>query len=232
MAVPSIMGIKIKYNSGFHGRILRMLNDIVMPFYTGDSCLVLGPSEGGEIEANLPIRFDRITFVDKDKRILEKLKGKFTGSVASCDFINTNFEDLKFDKKFDTVIMFHVLEHIEDPIELLKKVKTWINGHLLIIVPNADSIHRLLGVKMKLIKNNDTLDILDRTVGHKRVYDLPLLRNHLRLAGFFVYHRGGIMLKPFHNTLMNTLSNKQIKGLMKVGHDFIDNCADIFVVAR
>src|SRR3989339_1181847 len=45
-----------------------------------------------------------------------------------------------FDIKFDIITLFHVLEHIKDPIELLKKLKKYLNfgGKIIIEVPNDD----------------------------------------------------------------------------------------------
>ncbi|MPN55923.1 hypothetical protein SDC9_203607 [bioreactor metagenome] len=46
----------------------------------------------------------------------------------------------KFDEKFDYITLFHVLEHLKDPIQLLKKLETKLtdSGEIIIEVPNAD----------------------------------------------------------------------------------------------
>lgn len=55
------------------------------------------------------------------------------------------------DDAYDLVFMFHVLEHIDDPIEFLKEVKTKIapGGKLIVEVPNVDdilvSVYRIKG---------------------------------------------------------------------------------------
>jgi 2-polyprenyl-3-methyl-5-hydroxy-6-metoxy-1,4-benzoquinol methylase len=47
-----------------------------------------------------------------------------------------------FDQKFDKIFMFHVLEHIADPIAYLKELKSLLkeNGRIYIEVPNVDDI--------------------------------------------------------------------------------------------
>ena len=51
------------------------------------------------------------------------------------------FEDYQFKKKYDLIIMFHVLEHFNDPVSVLKKINDNLNnnGMLFIKVPRTDS---------------------------------------------------------------------------------------------
>lgn len=51
------------------------------------------------------------------------------------------FEKIKFDKKFDLVIINHTLEHLEDPLKVLEKAKAILTpkGYLMIDLPNFDS---------------------------------------------------------------------------------------------
>ncbi|NOR45868.1 MAG: methyltransferase domain-containing protein [Candidatus Delongbacteria bacterium] len=51
------------------------------------------------------------------------------------------FEDFEFKKKYDLIIMFHVLEHFNDPVSVLEKIKKNLNkdGILFIKVPRVDS---------------------------------------------------------------------------------------------
>lgn len=50
-------------------------------------------------------------------------------------------EDFKTEKKFDTIFMFHVIEHFKDPIQVVKKLHTLLkpNGVLIMETPNWDS---------------------------------------------------------------------------------------------
>ena len=53
-----------------------------------------------------------------------------------------SIEDLDTNKSFDSIIMMHVLEHLIDPLNILKKVYNLLaeNGILLIVIPNSDSL--------------------------------------------------------------------------------------------
>lgn len=51
------------------------------------------------------------------------------------------FEKINFDEKFDVIIFNHTLEHLKDPLDVLKKAKTLLRpkGILYIDLPNFDS---------------------------------------------------------------------------------------------
>ena len=104
-------------------------------------------------------------------------------------------------KKFDLVLMLHVLEHVDDPVGLLSSVKAWITpfAPVIIVVPNAHSIHRLLGVKINLIKNVHELGESDLRVGHKRVYDRRSLIHDIVDAELNLTMHKGFFFKPFNN---------------------------------
>ena len=50
--------------------------------------------------------------------------------------------------------MEHILEHVDNPIDIMIRAKEWLsdNGVMILGVPNALSIHRLVAVKMGLLK--------------------------------------------------------------------------------
>lgn len=60
--------------------------------------------------------------------------------------IQNHIEGFQPDKTYDVIILRHVLEHIEDPLNLLKKIKEWLSkdGILIIVIPNINSIGRYL----------------------------------------------------------------------------------------
>ena len=86
--------------------------------------------------------------------------------------------------KFNTILALHILEHLEDPINFLKTMKSLLadKGKIIIVVPNAESLHRHLGVKMGIIETIYDLGEEDIRVGHKRIYPTPS-RKLLPLGG-------------------------------------------------
>jgi len=66
------------------------------------------------------------------------------------DIYNNNIERLNFSSEsFDVITMWDVLEHVENPIDVLKKIRGWLkkDGILCIEVPNFGSIFRKLTQK-------------------------------------------------------------------------------------
>lgn len=62
------------------------------------------------------------------------------------DVVPGFIEDFRSDEQFDVITMRHILEHIEHPITVLKKVKSLLkdDGVLSVTVPNINSIGRYL----------------------------------------------------------------------------------------
>jgi 2-polyprenyl-3-methyl-5-hydroxy-6-metoxy-1,4-benzoquinol methylase len=143
------------------------------------------------------------------------------------------FEDFTTPLKFDTIIMSHVLEHIEQPIPVLQRIKTWLakEGVLIISVPNARSLHRIVAVKMGLLKTEHTLNERDHALGHYRVYDTETLCAHIQKAGFKILDKGGSFLKPLSNNQIEQYwTPEMVEGFFEAGKEFPENCAEIFVV--
>lgn len=85
---------------------------------------------------------------------------------SGCPFQGTHFEVL---------LLTHVAEHLEDPAALLKSLRQWSYGHLLIEVPLENL--PLLRLKCKLFGRNNA-------AGHVQFFDAESFRNLLLRAGF------------------------------------------------
>ena len=224
------------YSNPFHSKLLEYSVEKIKPFYSSGNCLVCGPSIKGEIEKDLPDYYDRIICIDKDEDILNTFKDNVKSD--KFELMIDNLEALDLDRltniKFDTILVLHILEHLNNPINFLKTFKSLltINGKIIIIVPNAESLHRCLGVKMGIINNIYDLSEEDIRIEHKRIYSMYSLELTIKEAGLELYNISGILLKPFHNALMQTLSNEILDGLNKMSDEFDDNCADILAVVR
>lgn len=148
-------------------------------FFSGNSCLELGPATGYMTKFLLN-SFDRVICVEGSKELYKKLP-----EHPKLIKINSMFEDFQTSEKFDTIIMNHVLEHLEDPVKILKKIKNWMHetSVLIVGVPNAKSFHRLAAVKMGLLKSEYQLNDRDIALGHKRIYDSEILKTHVFESG-------------------------------------------------
>ena len=111
--------------------------------------------------------FQELTVVEGSSELLAKIP-----DYDNLKKIHGLFEEFEPDHAFDTIIHKHVLEHVENPITLLARVKRWFaeDGKLFVGVPNGNSIHRLAAVKMGLLDNPRQLNPRDNALGHPRVY--------------------------------------------------------------
>ena len=123
---------------------------------------------------------------------------KSKNEIPNLNIVNQLFEVHRPDKKYDLLLALHVLDHVDDPIESLTLLAEWLNesGTIVVLVPNKNSIHRILAKGMGLIKNLDDLSARDLQVGHRRVYDLESLKRDVSNAGFKVEAQSVFFLKP------------------------------------
>jgi len=155
------------------------------------------------------------TVLDGSEVLLKKAKELHGEKVEVTSAL---FEEYSPQKKFDCVLATHVLEHVDDPVVLLKEMKKWIheNGKIIIIVPNKESIHRQLAVIMGLQDALDTLGARDKLVGHQRVYSIDSLCHDVEASGLKVLDTAGFFLKVLPNSMMLEYSKELVVALNKV----------------
>ena len=68
---------------------------------------------------------------------------------------------------------------------------------MFIAVPNACSLHRLVGFHAGLLPDMYALSDADRALGHQRYFDLPKLEALTTSSGWHVVEARGMLLKPF-----------------------------------
>src|ERR1035437_10108809 len=114
----------------------------------GPDVLELGSADGLVTE-ELCKKFKNVVAVDASAELVEKAKVR----VPDAIFHVSLFEEFNPEKQYDTIILGHVLEHVLDPIAILNILKKWLKpkGIIIITVPNADSVHRRIGVEMGLL---------------------------------------------------------------------------------
>lgn len=144
------------------------------------------------------------------------------------------FEEFEPPELYDFVFASHVLEHVEAPVQLLGKIRSWLkpDGKLIVIVPNAESLHRILAVHRGLIESVHELSERDAMVGHLRVYSLDDLREHLQIAEFELLEVFGSFLKPLPNSMLLGLGPNNIEKLCSVSSSLPPEIlANLIVVA-
>jgi 2-polyprenyl-3-methyl-5-hydroxy-6-metoxy-1,4-benzoquinol methylase len=216
-------------NLGFDLKLNYYAYKTYKKFFVGDNCLEVGASTG-YMTKYLIKDFKHVVVIEGSKKLIEKIP-----DYPNIKKVNSLIEDYETKEKFDTIIMNHVLEHIEDSIFVLKKLKNYLsdNGRLIVGVPNANSLHRLAAVKMGLLTSVYELNERDKSLGHYRVYDELLLRKHLEESGFYIEHAGGIFLKFLSNKQIEEfLDEKILDAYYELSELLPQFCALIYMIGR
>jgi SAM-dependent methyltransferase len=128
------------------------------------------------------------------------------------------FEDFVPDEPYDAILALHIAEHVADPVALFRQMRSWLrpDGAVVVMVPNAQSLHRRLAVRMGFQSKLDDLSDRDRLVGHLRVFDFAGLTADLSEAGFTVTEQFGYQLKTVPNSMMLDWPDTLIAALIDI----------------
>lgn len=219
---------------GFTKHLTRLTYTVLNRYFHGDSCVELGAADGYGTE-HLLKAFKKVVVVDGSRKMLDKLEARL--SSPKLRVIHSYFEKLNVDTAFDTVLMAHTLDIVDDPLRVLHVVKKLSHSttRVIIQVPNAHSLHRQAGVLLGMLPEECSLHERDKAVGHKRVYDMKSLIADVENAGFTVEKKGGFLIKPFSNAQMDLSigDNEQaILAYSQLGENYPEIAAEIYVVCR
>lgn len=227
---------KYAYNFDFdvmHRYMLRSFE----PFFVKGTCLELG-SFRGDFTEKLFGCFDDITCVEASGEAAEVARKRLGNRAV---IIQGRFEAVTLPRRYDNVLLTHVLEHIDEPALLLRKVGSeWLapNGSLFLVCPNANAPSRQIAVKMGLIGHNCAVTDGEARHGHKVTYSFDTLETVVREAGLTVAHRSGIFFKALANfqwdRLLETdiISREYLEGCYMLGQQYPDLCASIFLLCK
>jgi 2-polyprenyl-3-methyl-5-hydroxy-6-metoxy-1,4-benzoquinol methylase len=207
------------------------------PFFNAGSLLELG-SFKGDFTRRLLDRFDDITCVEASATTCEEAR-KRLGDKAHL--VNATFEQAALPGRYDNIVMTHVLEHLDDPVAVLRRVNMeWLaeGGRFFLACPNANAPSRQIAVKMGLITHNTAVTEAEARHGHRRTYSLDTLERDATAAGLKVVHRSGIFFKALANfqwdRLLQTdiVSREYLDGCYALGQQYPDLCSSIFLVCE
>lgn len=227
---------KYAYNFDFGVMHPFMLKAFV-PFLNRGNFLELGCFQGDFTARFLPF-FNDITCVEASSEAIEIAKVKLGNNVK---FVHSMFEDVVLPNKYDNIVLTHVLEHIDDPIAVLKRINDeWLadNGRFFLVCPNANAPSRQIAVKMGLISHNSAITPAEAEHGHKITYTLDTLERDVKAAGLKVVHRSGIFFKAFANfqwdKILDTdiISQEYLEGCYELGQQYPDLCSSIFLLCE
>jgi 2-polyprenyl-3-methyl-5-hydroxy-6-metoxy-1,4-benzoquinol methylase len=227
---------KYSYSFDFDVMHYYMLKSF-LPFFKEGNFLELGSYKGDFTKKFLPY-FTDITCVEVSDEAIKIAKETIGDKVK---YVNGLFEDVTLHNKYDNIVLTHVLEHITDPVSVLKKINDeWLSdtGRFFLVCPNANAPSRQIAVKMGLISHNSAVTPAEKEHGHQITYTLDTLERDAKLAGLNVVHRSGIFFKALANfqwdKLLNTdiISKEYLDGCYDLGHHYPDLCSSIFLLCE
>lgn len=206
-------------------------------FFVKGNCLELGSFKGDFTKRLLPY-FEDISCVEASDEAINIAKIELNNKVK---FYNSLFENTTLPTKYNNIILTHVLEHIDNPVELLKKINNeWLSedGLLFLVCPNANAPSRQIAVKMGLISHNSAITPSEKEHGHRITYTLDTLERDAREGGLNVIYRSGIFFKALANfqwdKLLNTdiISKEYLDGCYQLGQQYPDLCSSIILICK
>lgn len=231
-----VKGHKYSYNFDFDIMHMYMLKSFT-PFFKKGNVLELGSFKGDFTKRLFPY-FNDITCVEASEKAIVAAK-KVVGRKVT--FIHSTFETAILPHTYDNIILTHTLEHLNDPVSILKKIRVqWLSskGRLFLVCPNANAASRQIAVYMGLVDHVTAVTPVEREHGHRRTYTLDTLERDAKKAGWSVVYRSGIFFKAFANfqwdKLLKTdiISPAYMEGCYLLGKKYPDLCSSIFLVCE
>lgn len=201
--------------------------------------LELGCSVGYSIK-QLSQLVDTLEVVDGSRVMIESLPNDVK-KLDNVKFTYSLFEDLTYEEKFDAVFCSYVLEHIQDTTSLIQQCYKMLirGGRCFITVPNATAFSRQMAKKMGIVNDLYALTENDLAHGHRRVFDLSILKELIENnTQFKIIDIGGTFFKPFADFQMNKMiemeiiSEEQLIGLQGMAADYPEFSGSIYAICE
>lgn len=213
--------------------MLHWYPERVMALADGRSALELGLGHGFTTEA-FSRRFERYAVVDGSQEMIDRFRNRF--AHVDVDIRRAYFEQFSTEERFDNVLMGFVLEHVDDPGELLRHYARFLapKGSVFIAVPNAEALHRRFGHAAGMLPDMQVLGDADRAFGHQRYFTLASLTCLVEDSGYSVVATEGILLKPITTQQMIDLRLPEeiLQAMLKVGVNYPELCNALLLQIR
>ena len=225
-----------KYAYDFDYILRDYMMQSFLPFLVKGKALEMG-CYMGEFTKLIRQQFDDVTVIEASDELIEHSRQRV---AADVNFINSTFETVELTDQYDSIFLMHTLEHLDDPVLVLKRVNEWLSesGRFFLVVPNANAPSRQIAVKMGLVPYNSAVIESERLHGHRKTYSLDTLENEALSGGLKVIHRGGIFFKPLAGSQFDdalrakVISQEYLDGCYKLGMIYPDLCASVFLVCE
>ncbi len=225
-----------RYAYEFDYRMHRyMMRSFQKSFISGNA-LELGCYHGNFTKL-LCQQFSDVEVVDASRECIEEA-AKTVANAAT--FHHSTFDEFSPNHRFSNIFLIHTLEHLDEPVEVLSKVATWLtsNGRVFLASPNAHAASRQIAVSMGLIPYASAVTPAERAHGHRVTYSFDTLAAVIQAAGLKVESRGGVFFKALANFQLDKalaagiITQQYLDGCYVLGYQYPDMCSSIFFVCE
>lgn len=217
--------------SDFDGVIAGLAGGLIAPQVRGLPVLECGAATG-EMTALLLAEAATVDVVEAAPHYLALLRQRFGQRISLHP---TLVEDLVPRRRYGAIVMASLLQHLADPEALLCRARGWVSpgGRLFATVPNMLSLHRRLGVAMRLSADPYATSARNRRFHQPGRFDPRSLRRLVAASGWRVVAVEGFFLKPFPHDIMTRLdlSPALLDGLFELGRRHPELASQVLVTA-
>lgn len=225
-----------RYNYDFDAITRRYMMRAFAPFLPVGRALELGCYQGESTEWLAGLYTD-LTVVEAARTLVEAAQHRLGDGPR---FICSTFEELELEETFDAIFLINTLEHLDDPVLVLKRIHHWLSpmGKLFVLVPNANAPSRQIAVKMGLISHNSAVTPGEAANGHRNTFSFDTLERATRAAGLSTLHRGGLIFKAMANyqfdaaLVAGIISDEYVEGCYQLGNQYPDLTASIYLICE
>ncbi len=214
---------------GYDGIISDETAKVILPYIKKSSSIIDVGCGTGRISKNF--KDNDITLLDQHKKYLDIA----TKKVNPVSIIKGNFLEIDINTTFDNIFMFGFIHEQENLKETITKAKTLMHDEskLFISFPNPNSLHRIVGEKMKIIKDSSTS--LSKTAikyGTLRLISNKEIEEVFINQNLKIIDRKGICFKPYQNEIMEELELTVITELNKFAEELPEYSAMNFYIVK
>jgi len=200
---------------------------------SGGGCLDLGLGHGITIKL-FEKRFNRYVVVEGSGKLIKDYYN--TNPDTNVEICQSFFESYETNEKFDVIIMGFVLEHVDDPLLILKKFKAFLKpeGIMYAAVPNCETLNRRIAMEAGMISRMDFFTERCLASGHKQLFTMNSFKDVILAAGLSVEMMEGFYLKPITTPQMLALNwNDDILwALMSLGKNYPELSFGLLAVVK
>ena len=201
---------------------LRWYPERIVKFVAGaNSLLELGLGHGITTDI-FSSYFKRHVVIDASSAVIANFRKRYPASKV--EIVESYFETFNTLERFDVIVLGYILEHVEDPVLILKHFRKFLSlgGRMFVTVPNAEVLNRRLGQLAGMLPDISQLSEHDLLLGHKRYYTVQSLKKDVEDAGYSIKSIEGIYLKPITTSQMLSLNldARVIQALCQIAIEF------------